>query len=85
MSGMDEQRPVRVYKCPDCGGSEYYRVDYGAITSRIELDPNVIQPYTKGHFMGNDSEDWRCYDCYSSVDDETKEHISEIIEREESQ
>jgi len=84
ISGIDEQPDDRRYKCLECDGTEFYRVDYGARTSSIELDPEVVYPYNDGTFECNDTDDWQCSSCYTRADDVLRELINEIILREET-
>ena len=75
MSGIDEQIPEQ--KCPECGSTSFYKIVYGAITSRIGTED---RSYREGTFQENDREDWQCNDCYTRVDEELKYYILDIEE-----
>ena len=73
MSGIDEQVPE--CRCSKCGGTNFYKVSYGAITTRIDTEEGT---YREGTYHENDREDWQCNDCYLPVTSELKVRIMDL-------
>ena len=78
MSGIDEQKPE--YKCEECDCTNFLKVDYGAITSQIDIAHGVSYPYREGTFQTDDSDRWACRECYTRAPDELVAYIESIIQ-----